>query len=97
MVMLLFLLSGGIDSPVAAHMIQTRGYNVDFIIYLTPLLTTETTINKIKKIANILNKYNSKNSKLFIVDFSLIQDEIINMNDSKYRITFFKKIIFGIC
>ncbi len=87
----LVLLSGGIDSPVASFLMQARGMNNDFITFLTPFTKTEETISKIKKLAEKLNEYNAIDGKLFIVDFSLIQETIKKNAFENYRIVLLRR------
>jgi thiamine biosynthesis protein ThiI len=72
----LVFLSGGIDSPVAAFKMITRGINVDFVTFLNPITKTDELLKKINMLANRINKFNGKPGKLFIVDFKLIQSFI---------------------
>ncbi len=85
------LLSGGIDSPVAAYKTTTRGMNVSFITFLTPVTSTEETVHKIKSIAKRINDFNGVDQKLFIVDFSKIQQRIMMLKKDEYRITLLRR------
>ncbi len=87
----LTLLSGGIDSPVAAFKTITRGINTSFITFLTPRTSDEKTIEKIMKLAKQVNKYNGNNGKLFLVNFEKVQEEIMQLEDSSYRITLLRR------
>lgn len=53
----LVLLSGGIDSPVAAWMIAKRGVEVEAIHYHSYPFTNERSLEKVKDLARILSKY----------------------------------------
>ncbi|MDK2908361.1 MAG: tRNA uracil 4-sulfurtransferase [Candidatus Woesearchaeota archaeon] len=74
------LLSGGIDSPVAAYQIMRRGCNVHLIHF-----SHTTSTNKIKKIYEKLKEYNPL-LKLSIIPFNNIENQIIKYSPSKYRI-----------
>ena len=87
----LTLLSGGIDSPVAAFKTITRGINTSFITFLTPRTSDEKTIKKITMLANQVNKFNGKNGKLFLVNFEKVQEEIMKLENSSYRITLLRR------
>ena len=65
---LLCLISGGIDSPVAAHMMLAKGYNVEFVNFdLTPVGNDYTRI-KIKKLVKHLEKIHKKKLKLTFLE-----------------------------
>ncbi|MBT3582575.1 hypothetical protein HN924_01720 [Candidatus Woesearchaeota archaeon] len=65
---LLCLISGGIDSPVAAHMMLAKGYDVEFInCDLTPVGNDYTRI-KIKKLVKQLEKIHKKKLKLTFIE-----------------------------
>jgi thiamine biosynthesis protein ThiI len=82
----LVFLSGGIDSPVAAFKMITRGMNVDFITFLNPITKTEDLLSKINLLAIKINKFNGKPGKLFIVNFELVQSYIKNnLSKIEYR------------
>lgn len=87
----LTLLSGGIDSPVAAFKTITRGINSSFITFLTPRTSDSNTINKIMKLAKQVNKYNGINGRLFLVNFERVQEEIMKLENTSYRITLLRR------
>lgn len=87
----LTLLSGGIDSPVAAFKTITRGINTSFITFLTPRTSDAKTVSKIMKLAKQVNKFNGIPGKLFLVNFERVQEEIMKLEDSSYRITLLRR------
>ncbi len=87
----LTLLSGGIDSPVAAFKTITRGINTSFVTFLTPRTSEAQTISKIMELATSINKYNGIDGKLFLVNFERVQEEIMKLEDSSYRITLLRR------
>jgi thiamine biosynthesis protein ThiI len=54
---ILVLLSGGIDSPVAAYQFMKRGCNVDFVTFHSAPYTPPELIAKIGRLVRILNTY----------------------------------------
>lgn len=66
------LLSGGIDSPVAGHMMAKRGIEIDAINFFSFPYTSERAKEKVVELASILAKYTSK-IDLYIVPFTEIQ------------------------
>lgn len=66
------LLSGGIDSPVAGHMIAKRGIEIDAVNFFSFPYTSERAKEKVIELASILARYTSK-INLYIVPFTDIQ------------------------
>lgn len=66
------LLSGGIDSPVAGHMIAKRGIEIDAVNFFSFPYTSERAKEKVIELASILAQYTSK-INLYIVPFTDIQ------------------------
>ena len=66
------LLSGGIDSPVAGHMMAKRGIEIAAINFFSFPYTSERAKEKVIELASILAKYTSK-IDLYIVPFTEIQ------------------------
>jgi thiamine biosynthesis protein ThiI len=56
---LIVLLSGGIDSPVAAYMMMKRGCQVTLLHFNNEPFTDETTVLKVQKIAKKLKEYSA--------------------------------------
>ncbi len=85
------LLSGGIDSPVAAYKMMTRGCKVIFVHFhnFDPFMT------KIKKLTEILAKFQGK-STLYLVPFKEVQAEIIKKTDPKYRMLLYRRLMMKI-
>ncbi len=69
------LLSGGIDSPVAGHMISKRGVEIDAVNFFSFPYTSERAKEKVIELASILARYTSK-INLYIVPFTEIQLQI---------------------
>lgn len=68
----ILMLSGGIDSPVAGHMIAKRGLKLDTIYFHTYPYTSEDALNKVKELARLLSPYLGGTS-LFVVPFTEAQ------------------------
>lgn len=69
------LLSGGIDSPVAGHMISKRGVEIDAVNFFSYPYTSERAKEKVISLAKIIAQYTSK-INLYIVPFTDIQLQI---------------------
>lgn len=69
------LLSGGIDSPVAGHMISKRGVEIDAVNFFSFPYTSDRAKEKVIELAGIIARYTSK-INLYIVPFTEIQLQI---------------------
>lgn len=69
------LLSGGIDSPVAGHMMAKRGIEIDAVNFFSFPYTSERAKEKVIELAGIIARYTGK-INLYIVPFTKIQLEI---------------------
>lgn len=69
------LISGGIDSPVAAWMMAKRGLQLCGIHFASPPYTSQRAEMKVHSLLKQLSKY-SGNIPLFVVPFTHIQEEI---------------------
>lgn len=70
----LVLLSGGIDSPVAAWLAMKRGCRVDFLHFHTHKNSKEVMKTKMKEIIKIINSFQTK-SKTYFIPYSLYEVE----------------------
>lgn len=93
---LLCLISGGIDSPVAANMMQKRGSKITYIHFDSYPATPKENQEKIKDLVKVLDEYNF-GSKLIIIPFLEIQKEIINKVPEDYRVIFYRRMMLRIC
>jgi thiamine biosynthesis protein ThiI len=83
------LLSGGIDSPVAAWYMMKRGCPVVFVHFHTYTSKIE---EKIENIVKTLNKYQF-GSRVYYVPFFDAQERIIENVSPEYRIVLFRKFM----
>ena len=77
----LVLLSGGIDSPVAAFMMAKRGMIVNAVTFHSFPFTSQQALEKVKDLAEILSTYTGK-IKLFSINILKIQ-QVINQKTNK--------------
>lgn len=68
----MLLLSGGIDSPVAGHMIAKRGVAIDATYFHAPPYTSERAKQKVVDLAKIVARYSGP-IRLHIINFTDIQ------------------------
>ena len=91
----LLMLSGGIDSPVAGFMSIKRGIKIEAIYFESPPHTSEQAKNKVIKLAQKLAKYNG-NVKLYVVNFTEIQETLLKNVDHDYLITLMRRMMYRI-
>lgn len=91
----LMLLSGGIDSPVAAYMMAKRGMKLCAIHFCSPPYTSERAKEKVIELRNIVSKY-ATDIKLYIVPFTEIQMEIHRVCPAEFMITIMRRFMMRI-
>ena len=69
------LLSGGIDSPVAAYMIGKRGVEIECVHFFSYPYTSQLAKDKVIELAKLVTKYTGKMT-LNVVSFTEIQEAI---------------------
>ena len=69
------LLSGGIDSPVAAYMIAKRGVEIEAVHFFSYPYTSQLAKDKVQELARLVTKYCGRMT-LNIVGFTKIQEAI---------------------
>lgn len=89
------LISGGIDSPVAAWELMKRGIHVDFLNFVTPPHTDNLTTEKVSEIINLLIKYQGK-AKLFRSNYTNLMNYIGLTSNQSYKITLMRRSFYRI-
>ena len=87
------MLSGGIDSPVAAYLMMKRGVKIECIHFASPPYTQEAVIYKLEDILHKLNRYQAS-IKLHIVPFTKIQEAIYDHAPESYCITLMRRMMY---
>ena len=91
----LLLLSGGIDSPVAGHMMAKRGMKVECLHFHSYPYTNEQAKEKVKDLAKILSEY-TQGTKLNVVSVTRIQEEIHEKCAPELMITLLRRFMYRI-
>ncbi len=91
----LLLISGGIDSPVAGHMIAKRGMVVDCIHFHSYPYTNAQARDKVVELSKVLSKYTC-GLRLNIVSVTHIQEEIHKKCHGEYMVTLLRRFMFRI-
>lgn len=89
------LLSGGIDSPLAAYRMMKRGCSVLFVHFHSYPYLSKMSQEKVQDIVEILNQY-QKGSKLYLIPFGDIQKEIVLNAPAKYRVVLYRRMMLRI-
>ena len=89
------LLSGGIDSPVAALRMMKRGCSILFVHFHSYPYQTRMSQEKVEDLVEILNQYQRK-SKLYLIPFGDVQKEIVLNAPAKYRIVLYRRMMVRI-
>ncbi len=90
---IMHMLSGGIDSPVAAYLLMKRGIKIECIHFASPPYTNAGVIEKLKDLLGKLNKYQPE-IRLNIIPFTKLQEEIYKQSDESYAITLMRRMMF---
>lgn len=91
----LLMLSGGIDSPVAAYQLMKRGLDVEAIHYASPPYTSDAAKGKVMDLARIVSEYQGY-MKVHVVDFTPMQLEIYKTSGDPYAITLMRRMMYRI-
>ena len=91
----LCLLSGGIDSPVAAYLMMKRGVKLECIHFAAPPYTSQAVIDKIHDLLHVLNDY-QPDIKLYIVPFTNLERKIYEVAGPSYCVTIMRRMMLRI-
>ncbi len=89
------LLSGGIDSPVAAWRMMKRGCTVLPIHFHAFPLQDHTTIDKVTELARILTRYQLR-TRLLLVPFGEVQQTIVASCPAPLRVVLYRRFMVRI-
>ena len=89
------MLSGGIDSPVAAYLAMKRGIKIDCVYFEALPHTSLNARQKVIDLTRKLSKYQGT-INLHIIDFTKIQEEIYKTADNSYVITIMRRMMYRI-
>lgn len=89
------LLSGGIDSPVAAFKMMKRGCRVIFVHFHSFPHTTPESLEKVRQIAALLSRYQYR-SKLHMIPFAELQRQVVAFTPPDSRIILYRRLMLRI-
>jgi thiamine biosynthesis protein ThiI len=89
------LLSGGIDSPVAAYRMMQRGCRVVFVHFHGGPYTDRTSLEKARELVHHLTRFQLR-SDLWVVPFGAIQAEIVARVPRTHRVVLYRRMMLRI-
>lgn len=91
----MMMLSGGIDSPVAAYLMMKRGVRIEAIHFASPPYTSQESLKKVTDLAQKLTEY-QEHIRIHVVPFTDIQLEINKCVPESYSITIMRRFMLRI-
>jgi len=89
------LLSGGIDSPVAAYRLMRRGCHVLLIHFHSYPILSRASQEKVREIAALLTKYQLR-SRLILVPFGELQQQVVLRVAPELRVVVYRRLMLRI-
>jgi tRNA uracil 4-sulfurtransferase len=89
------LLSGGIDSPVAAYRIMKRGCRAVFVHFHSYPHTTLESQEKVRQLVRILDEY-QYGSTLYLIPFAEAQRQIVAFTPPETRVILYRRLMVRI-
>ncbi|MDZ7361323.1 MAG: tRNA 4-thiouridine(8) synthase ThiI [candidate division KSB1 bacterium] len=89
------LISGGIDSPVAAYKMMKRGVKLVFVHFHSAPFTSAASQRNVERLVERLNAYQFR-SQLYLVPFAEIQQHIVAHAPPSYRVILYRRAMIRI-
>lgn len=89
------LLSGGIDSPVAAYRMMRRGCTVYFVHFHSYPILSRASIEKVHEIATLLTRY-QQHARLALVAFGELQQQVVLAVPPELRVVIYRRLMLRI-
>jgi len=89
------LLSGGIDSPVAAFRMMRRGCSVLFVHFHSYPILSRASQDKVRSIAKLLTAYQLQ-SRLLLVPFGELQQQVLLACPPELRVVVYRRLMLRI-
>ncbi len=93
--LVLALLSGGIDSPIAAHRMMQRGCRVDFVHFHGAPFQDRTSQEKVGELLRLLVQW-QPDARLHLVPFGIIQQQIVAQVRRPIRVVLYRRMMMRI-
>jgi thiamine biosynthesis protein ThiI len=91
----LIMLSGGIDSPVAAWRMMKRGVKALFVHFYSYPYTDKASLEKVEELAEILATWNYR-TQVYLVSFAEVQREIVTQTPAPFRVILYRRMMVRI-
>ena len=91
----LCLISGGIDSPVAAYRMMKRGCKVIFVHFHGRPYLSRTSEEKVRDLVSLLTRYQLA-ARLYLVPFGEIQRQIVADSPAPIRVVLYRRMMMRI-
>ncbi len=91
----LVMLSGGIDSPVAAWRMMKRGVKALFVHFYSYPYTDRASLEKVEELAEILATWNYR-TQIYLVPFAEVQREIVTQTPAPFRVILYRRMMVRI-
>ena len=89
------LLSGGIDSPVAAHRMMKRGCVVTFVHFHSYPILSRASQEKARELVALLTRWQQR-SRLYLVPFGDIQQQVVLTVPGPMRVVVYRRLMLRI-
>jgi thiamine biosynthesis protein ThiI len=89
------LLSGGIDSPVAAHRMMKRGCTVTFVHFHSYPILSRASQEKARELVTLLTRWQQR-SRLYLVAFGDIQQQVVLAVPGPMRVIIYRRLMMRI-
>ena len=89
------LLSGGIDSPVAAHRMMKRGCAVTFVHFHSYPILSRASQDKARELVTLLTQW-QRRSRLYLVPFGDIQQQVVLAVPAPMRVVVYRRLMMRI-
>ena len=89
------LLSGGIDSPVAAHRMMKRGCTVTFVHFHSYPILSRASQEKARELVTLLTRWQQR-SRVYLVAFGEIQQQVVLAVPGPMRVVVYRRLMMRI-
>ena len=86
------LMSGGIDSPVAAFKVLKRGCRAIFVHFHSLPHTTPESLDKVRQLVSILTEYQYR-SKIYMIPFAELQRQVVAFTPAETRVILYRRLM----
>ncbi len=88
----LVLMSGGIDSPVAAYLAMKRGTRAHYVHFHSAPYTSDASVGKVERLVRVLVRHQGT-CRLTVVPFGDCQREIVSLCSERLRVVLYRRMM----